>query len=302
MKKFNKVIVANTGDDSLTIVNLNKNFETECTKIPALDAVDYIGPYQLTTGGEEGKLYLVNSYCDMVFKFNIDTKVVEDMVIVGSFPTSIKYFNGMFIVSNSDSNSISIIDENSFKLIENVSVGERPCDIEIDSQYEKIFVANCNDYSISIIDLKNANDDQIKLDKTPIKLHIESGYIYILSYVNNGLLNTSNITTLSLDNMNVIQSIDLNGLYNNMVKIRNKETILFSNCEDGCIYEFNTKLEKVTKKIFSGGMPSNMLLKGENILFISNILDNSVLIIDIENEKVIKNIKVGLEPNGLILI
>lgn len=306
-----KAIIANTGDDSLTIVDLRKDYEKETIFLPELLEKDnlkiylesfYIGPYDLCPGNSKEIVYTANTYSNTVFKVDIKNKKIIDIVTVGSCPTCIKSYDGFIYVSNTDSNSISILDEEKFNVAENIPVGEKPWDIQIEQKLQKVFVVNSNDYSIDVIDLKKEKEEKIILDKNPIRLCLENGLIYILTYVNNGVLNTSNISILRLDTFELVKSIDLKGIFNNMIKINEKDIILLTSLDDGHLYILDVKKNKIIKKLHIGGMPNKIVNDGDNILFITNVSKNILSIFNLKSNKVENDIEVGVEPNGLIII
>ncbi|SHH90646.1 YncE family protein [Sporanaerobacter acetigenes] len=306
-----KVIVANTGEDSIGIIDLQKKLKCEIVSIISLFKREnnlniyldsyQLGPYDLCVGSYRDKIYLTNAYDNSIFKIDINNKKIDDRLAVGRFPSCIRVYNELIFVSNSDSNSISIVDEKSFKLIENIPVGENPEDIEIDRLSKKIYVANNNGHSINIIDLKKDSVEKIKLDKNPVKIYLEDESMYMLSRFNNGILNNSNISVLDIKDFSIVKSINIKGTFNNMLKINNKDIVYITSLEDGYLHKIDIKDDKIVSKKYIGGMPNKMLWIGPNILFIVNIFQNHITIFDIVENKIIKNIEVGLEPNGLII-
>ena len=97
-------------------------------------------------------------------------------------------------------NSISVVDEESFSLIEDISVGEKPTDIEIDEEnFKSIDCKWQSCFTISVLDLNKETISSIRLSKHPIKILIEGKAIFILSYKNNGMTNYSNLSILDME-------------------------------------------------------------------------------------------------------
>ncbi|MCR2045333.1 hypothetical protein NSA23_14615 [Anaerosalibacter massiliensis] len=306
-----KVVVANTGEDSITFIDLKRNYKKENISLLSLlnrkenmnlylDSQP-IGPWDLVKGSIENKIYLANAYNNSIFKLDINKMEIEDVLVVGKYPTTIKYYNGFVFVLNEDSNSISIVDEKKFRLIENISVGDRPKDMEIYRPSEKIFVANNNSYSIDIIDIINNKNKRIKLSNNPIKLCLEKKYMYILSYSNGGFSDYSNISVFSLESLKIVKSLDIEGIFSNMVKIKG-DIFFLTSLQDGHMYKMDLGNNKIIKKIYLDGMPNKIFWDGNKLLFITNISKDILTIFNISNNKIIKNIKVGSEPNGIVLI
>lgn len=303
-----KVLVANTGEDSLTFIDFDNN-RIESIDLREILHLNYkkvsilrgelIGPYEMAIN--KGYVYCTNIFDDSVFKMDIENKVLLDTLAVGSYPTCIKYFNEHLFIANTDSNSISIVDEKTFTLAENIPVGEKPTHIEIDEVNNNIYVVNSNGYCMDIISLKAYEQRSIRLKNNPIKISISENKIYILSNVNNGLINNSNITIVNLDNYEEENCMEMEGIFSNMLKINNEEMIFITSMEDGFLYRVDLERKKLLSRIYLKGMPNKMEWDRNQILYITNISTNMLTLFRIDQNKVIKNIKVGKEPNGILL-
>jgi len=307
-----KIIVANTGDDSLTFINNNMDKEVETFKIKDLTNFNgkqiinrfhgcYIGPYDLAFNGKD-YLYCTNIYDNSILKIELSSKKVIDIVPVGKHPSSIKYFQNRLYIANSDSNSVSVVDEDSFSLIENIPVGEKPIDLQIDEKNKKLYVANGNGFSIDVIDLEGEERNIIKLADNPVKMIIDDNRMYILSNVNNGMLNNSNIYVLDLESYKIKSINNFKGIFNNMIQINGNEVVFITNMDNGYLYRMDIKKRNLLSKTYLRGMPNKLEWDGDNILYISNIFTNTVTVFNIKLNKVINNIKVGSEPNGILVI
>ncbi|WP_353092563.1 YncE family protein [Tissierella praeacuta] len=302
-----KILIANTREDSLTLkdgsicktIFLSKLIEEKGDNW--IQESNILGPYDIDIG-EEGYIYIANAYDNSIMKIDIENIKLLEFIKVGRNPTCIKRFKDKIYVANSDSNSISIIDEKTFSLIEDISVGERPTDIQIDEDGLKVFIANGNCYTINVLNLNTEKISSIILSKQPVKMVIEDKRLFVLSYVNNGVTNYSNLSELKAEDYKTIMSIDLKGIFGNFIKIRGEEIFYLSNMEDGYIYRVFIDKEVNVSKIHLGGMPNNIKWDGKTKLYIANILDNNLTIIDKSNNEIVDNIRVGKEPNGILLL
>lgn len=306
-----RIVVANTGDDSLVFIDNWMSGEIEVVKIKELECFNptqtrakfnscYIGPYDLATDGKK-YLYCSNIYDNSIIKIELNTRKVVDIVPVGRYPTCIRYYKNKIYAANSDSNSLSVVEENSFLLVENIPVGEKPVDIQIDEKTNKIYVANGNGFSIDVIDLNGEKKRNIKLMDNPIKMIIDDGLMYILSNVNNGL-NNSKIYVMDLETYSIRSINNLKGIFNNMIKVNGSEVIFITNMDNGYLYRMDVEKRNLLSKIYLGGMPNKLEWDGDNMLFISNVSNNVINIFDIELNKAIDSIKVGKEPNGILVV
>ncbi|WMM23689.1 hypothetical protein RBU61_12235 [Tissierella sp. MB52-C2] len=305
-----RILVANTGDDSLTLKDFKDDSKSKTIFLSKLVGKEIdndilenskLGPYDMIKG-EEKNIYITNSYDNSVMKIDMGSEKLLGFIKIGKNPTSIKSFKGKIYIANSDSNSISVVDEKTFSLIEDISVGERPTDIQIDEIGLKVFIANGNCYTINILDLNSEKISSITLTKQPIKMIIENTRLFILSYKGNGMNNYSNLSEIEIKDHKTKVSIDLKGIYANFVKIKGRDLFYLSNVEDGYIYRILIDKEISISKIYLGGMPNSIKWNGKANLYITNILNNELNIFQESNSLNIKNIRVGKEPNGILLL
>ena len=304
-----KVIVANTGDDTLTCVDLKSREIIETIELKNIDIRTasfrqkgpFIGPYEMVSNGR-GFIYCTNSYDNSISKIDIKDKKIIDMLYVGSYPTCIKHFGDRLYIANSDSNSVSVIDEEKFSLIENIPVGEKPMDIEIDEDNMKMYIANSNGYSINVIDLMGDENKVIKLKNNPVKIVLEEEHMYILFNVDNSITHDSNISVIDLKTYEMHGIFDIKGIFNTMLKINKSEIIFITNIDNGYLYRMDIKKRNLLSKSHLTGMPNKLEWDGDNTLFISNISTNRLTLFDIEENKIKCNIQVGKEPNGILIL
>lgn len=300
--EYTKILVSNIGDNSLSLIDLEtKKVIQNISLRKIIGENKNIGPSHMEIS-KDGLLYLVNSYDDSLMKIDIEEVSLINWIKVGRYPSCLGVFKDEIYVVNSDSNSISIIDEKEFTLIEDISLEERPTDMAIDREGFKIFIANANSHSISILDLNNNDIEHIRLDKQPIKIIIENNRLFLLSYVNNGIENYSNLSELGINKQNTIRSIDFKGIFSDLIKIKDKEIFYMLNIDEGYLYRvFMDKEIKITK-IYLGGMPNSICWDGENDLYITNSLSGLLSLVDESNQEIICNIRVGKEPNAILLL
>lgn len=312
---YEKILVADTLEDKLILINL-ASFKIEktidlwklITKDNTYDRLENnkLGVCELNKS-KLNNLYITNCYDNSIMKIDINREKILGILKIGKNPTCLSSFNGKIYIANSDSNTISVIDEDSFSLIEDIAVGERPTDIQIDEENERIFVANGNCYTISIIDLKNKKLESIILNTYPVKLIYEDEKLFILSYINKGNKDYTNLSEVEVKSLEIKTSIDLVGIFTDFTKIIGKEIYYLTNIEDGNIYKIymdkgfgSQKIEK--EKLYLGGMPNKILFDGDSTLYICNILSGELISVDEKNQEVKDKIRVGKEPNGFILL
>lgn len=297
---YTRILVSNSAEDSLSLTDIKEKTLVQRIFLP-LEENKKLGPSDIAID-EERFLYIVNSYDDSIIKFDLLNLTTVDLIKVGRCPICIRIFKEKIYVVNCDSNSISVIDEKTFCLMEDISVGEKPTDIQIDKNDSKIFISNGNSHSISVIDLNKETISSIVLEKHPIKMIVDDKRLFVLSYINNGVTNYSNISEINIDNYNIVMSLDLKGIFESFIKIKDKEEFYMSNAEDGYLYKICINNEVDISKIYLSGMPGNIIFDGEDKLYIVNTSNNYVSIVDIEKDTLINKIRVGKEPCGILLL
>ena len=299
MKSKGKVIIANTGDDTLIFLDSKKRKIIDILDLKSIKNNFPIGPYELINMGNH-LLYCTNIYDNSLYKIDISTKKVLDIIYTGSYPSCIKYFKDNFYIVNTDSNSIAVINVKDFSLIESIPVGDKPTDIEIDKINMKIYVANSNDCSISKIDLIKNEITTIKLKNNPLKIVLEGNHMYILFNANDSLSYKSNISIMNLETLEIENIVDLDGIFNTILKINTSEIIFTTNIGNGCLYRMDIKKGNLLSKTNLSGLPSKLAWDGDETIYITNISNNTLTLFDIKTNKIIYDIKVGMEPNGIL--
>lgn len=306
----NKLLTTNIGDDSISIVDINS--PNNVTNIYLKD-LKYknggfianlirrkMGPLDLIVD-EDLNFIILNSYDESVIKVDTDRGFIEKITNVGKNPVCIKIFDGMIYVLNCDSNSLTIVNERTKELLEEIYLGEKPTDLQIDKTENKLYIANSNRNSITILDLKDLTLENIKLDSQPIRIIIEKEEIYILSYLNNGVTNYSAISTIN-KTLNRINSKNIKGIFIDIVRVED-DSFLLSNPEDGYIYKFNNDNGELKRYIFLGGMPNRIVFDSDrNYLYVTDLLNNYVLFIDLEKSIITNKTRVGKDPQGIVLL
>lgn len=303
------IITGNIGDDSISIINLDYPYNVDTYNLKSLkfdvdkDIMNLpknkFGPRDFCVN-YNGNILILNAYDESLMTLDLDNKVVVSMIKLGRFPICMKLFDGKIYILNCDSNSISILDEESYLVIEEIYLDEKPSDLQIDIKENKIYIANSNGGSISVLNIIDNKLETIKLTTQPIRLIIDDSCIFILSYINNGILNYSCMATL-YKNTNKILSKSIKGIFLDFIKI-DKDNFLLTNPEDGCLYNFNIVDGKLTKGIFLGGMPCRIVMDKNKNIYVTDLINNQVIIIDYKNKKIINKIDVGEDPQGIHLL
>lgn len=308
--EIEKIISTSFKEDTLDIKYVDRNWRNESiylvdlfkeSKIKSLEEIgDKLGPIDLCFD-EYGILLLVNSNDDSIFKIDLEKKALINMCKVGRHPMNVKAYKDKIYVLNSDSNTISILDNKEFKLIENIKIGENPVDMLIDKLNDNIYTLNLQDFSINIISLKEKWNIQVDLKSQPRKIILENHSIFILTNSIEGWIEYSEIREFRTSDNKLIKVYNMKGVFYNFIKLAGQEIFYLINYDDGYLYKFNPITNTIEKYIYIGGVSSKIICIDPKRLYINNLLQDEIILIDTIERKIKSRIKVGKDSQGFIL-
>lgn len=150
-------------------------------------------------------------------------------------------------VVNRESNSVSVIDTHSLKLIKTIAVGTAPFALDTDNNYA--YIANAQSNTLSIVDLKSLSEiKQIKTGRMPYGVAVDKKQHKI--YVSNQLENTVSVIDSHTQQLtNILKT----GEYPENIAVDEQNQRLYVlNWFDGDLSVFNTQTDKEIKRIKVG--------------------------------------------------
>src|SRR5699024_9589060 len=156
---------------------------------------------------------------------------------------------------------------------------------------------------------KNYTKIYIKLSKlkniflfcNPIRINILREYLFILSSFNSQSINHSRLLKLNLENNEIVSMIEVKGNFFDFIKIYNKDKFALIDIKSSNIFELDYKIQKIIKQRYIGGYP-NKLVSDNKYIYISDLINNEINILDVEDYNIINKIRVGKEPQGIFLL
>lgn len=214
-------------------------------------------------------------------------------------PHSISFYKDKIITVNSFSDDLSIIDINKFKCIKSIKVGPHPNDIAIINEDAYVLCGDSN--SLNIIDLNTGLIKYIiTLEEYPHNICISENKEY--AYICN--LYGDSVSIIDCNNKKVIKRI--RG-FNKPTKIiiSNDNQKLFI-CESnlgisgkGKIIQLDRNKLSARKEINLGTTPVD-LYQEEKYLYVSNFVEGTISIIDVNLFREINRINVGGMPKNIV--
>lgn len=296
----NKIITGNIGEDSISIISLEEGQKIETIYLKSfLGDCGRVGPWDMKLT-HKGQLLILNSYDESLMTLDLSTKNIHARVKLSRTPVCISVFESKIYILNCDSNSLSILDEDTLVQIEEIYLEEKPTDLQIDIRESKAYIANSNGNSISIFNLIDNTMEIINISSQPFRLLISKDYLYILSYINNGVINYCSISSIDLITKEIKEN-KIKGIFTDFAMF-DENLLILTNPDDGYLYNYNLIKKVLTKRLYLGGMPNKIILEGKNNLYVTDLLNNCVLVINLKDNRIIEKIRVGKEPQGFILL
>lgn len=199
-----RVYVANAGSDNLAVLDAFAN------TITYRDTGSK--PLALALDSQSGNVYVVNQGSNSVTVLDAFGHV-STAVKVGDKPIALDFNSATrrAYVANSVSNSVSVIDTfahtgtgsaDIYAIIDTVNVGNRPVAIKSNPATGKIYVANQNSNTVSIIDASSHAVETLPVGASPTALALDGGLnrVYVANITDNNIsvLDGGNNFTISV--------------------------------------------------------------------------------------------------------
>jgi YVTN family beta-propeller protein len=217
-----------------------------------------------------GRIFVTNRDSDTVSVIDGSTnEVINNSISVGSEPLDVaidpdeKGSKRLIFVSNSGSDTVSVIDGSTNEVIDTIKVGDEPVDLAINTVTNRLYVANYQNNTVSVIDYYVADNEELK-----------------------------NQTVASIQVGDEPTSIDLNS-DTNVVYVSNSGSDTVS-VIDGSTNEVINNITKVGTSPFSVEVNTE-----DNLVYVANDLSNTVSVIDGSTNEVINNITVNKFPSSI---
>lgn len=238
-----------------------------------------------------------------VIFFDAKTNKIIKEVEVGNHPAHIVFTeDGKYaLVTNNEDNTVSVIDAKDYSIIQTIPTGKGPHGFRISNDSKFAYVANMGEDSVSVLDLQSFKEvEKILVGPTP---------------VTTGITSDGKTLVVTLNKDNALAIIDLTSGKIDKVKVGNGPAQVYIQPDNQFAYVANQgtednpsqsvskvdlKSKKVTSTIETGaGSHGVVTSEDSKFTYVTNMFDNTVSVIDNEQNKVIKTIKVGKTPNGI---
>ncbi|AST91714.1 MAG: YncE family protein [Bacillus sp. (in: firmicutes)] len=234
---------------------------------------------------------------------NTATNEVVNTVEVGNHPAHIVFTeNGKYVlVTNNEDDTVSVIDTSTFKVVNTISTGNRPHGFRITADSSTAYIANMGEDTVSVINLKTMKEDKkIKVGSAPVTTGITSDGKTLIATLNaeNALaivnLENEQVDKIPVGNGPAQVYLDSN---NEFAYVANQGT---EKNPSNSITVVDIIAKKETATIETGKGSHGVVTSPDNKrVYVTNMFDHTVSVVDTEQNKVIETIEVGETPNGI---
>lgn len=238
--------------------------------------------------------------------FDIEANELIKTVEVGNHPAHLVFTeDGKYVlVTNNEDNNVSVIEVATFAVTDTIDTGKGPHGFRISADSQKAYIANMGEDSISVLDLETMKDeDRITVGGAPVTTGITTD-------------NKTLVATLNAENSLAI--VDLESGEMKKVEVGTGPAQVYIDQNDQYAYVANQGTEaepsnsvtvvdltskKATTTIETGKGAHGVVTSSDSKrLYVTNMFEHTVTVINTEKNEVIETIKVGKVPNGISIM
>ncbi|MGE5627135.1 MAG: YncE family protein [Solirubrobacterales bacterium] len=289
------LFICNTSSDCVSKVD-PENFR-EINRIDLKGFEDKkIGPHGICK--YRSSIITANSYSNTVSIISLeDSKVFHKFI--GMHCNDVTVLDRRAFVICGDLNNVMVLDLFGMNVIEVIPCGSQPHSICSNKKNKLILTSNFNNDSITLIDVMNKTNVDIRVGAYPTKvLFTLDGKSAIVCESNMGSDYKGCISIICLKTLSIIQRIAV-GMFPSDIYCDEKY-IYVSNFGEGTVSIIDVNNYREIEKIIVGGMPRGIISNGKN-LYIGDYYNNLLINFNYET-KIKRKIPVGNEPAGMVLI
>lgn len=313
------IYVANEGDGTISVIDsqsLEVIYTMELEGMPHNVNVDPLGRYVYATnheGEEEGEdeedehtehnghipyLRILDAKTNKLLK---SVKMEEMAAHVVPSKDGNKVY-----VSIEGGNSVVEIDVSQGTILRSFNVGEGPHGFVLSNDGSTLYTPNMRSNDVSILNLNSGNEERLKIEfagnkcETPVAMGIT--YDDKFSFVTCG----KSFEVYKIDNINkeVIGRVEFTkGEFPGPIQTPvypNSNYLYVPDMRNGVVHKIDIEKFELIKDITSGDGSHGIAYSSDGkIAYVTNTWENTLSVIDLQSESIIKKVNVGSKPNGV---
>ena len=256
-------------------------------------------PGMANTGGNDQMPKMVGT----VQIYDTKTDKLIKSVKVGNHPAHVVYTKdgNYLLVTNNQDNNVSVISAKDYKIIGTVPTGKEPHGFRISNDSKYAYIANMGEDTVSVIDIPNLKElKKIKVGKTPVTTGISNdGNTLVVTSNAEDALYIVDLATGKADKIAV-------GKGPAQVYLENDDKYAFvanqgtEQSPSNSVSKIHMSTKKVITNIITGNGAHGFVVSSDNkYVYVTNMYDNTVSVIDNNTNSVVNTVQVGKEPNGI---
>ena len=205
-------------------------------------------------------------------------------------------------VTNSEDDTMSVIDLDKGKVIATVATGDYPHGLRMSPEGKSIYVANVEDGTVSVIDTASLSETtRIRVGATPVQV----GFTPDASRVYVSLRDENKVAVIDTATQQVAARIDVGRSPIQMYATPDGRFVYIANQgteaePDDTVSVIDTAKEAVVKTIRTGRGAHGVTVSDDGAsVFVTNIVDATVSEISVKSQSVVRTHRVGKGPNGI---
>ena len=240
------------------------------------------------------------------FFFDTETNELIKEVKVGNHPAHIVFTSdGKYaLVTNNEDNNVSVIDVNTFTVTNTVETGKGPHGFRISADNKFAYIANMSEDTVSVINLESFTEEKkIQVGPTPVTTGVTSDGKTLIATLNSE--NSLAIVDLATDEVtNVEVGVGPAQVYiqadNKFAFVANQGT---ADNPSTSVTKVDLESKTAVATIETGKGSHGVVVSPDNkFVYVTNMFENTVSVIDNDQNKVIQTVEVGEIPNGISIM
>lgn len=299
----NKIVVANTQEDSLSFVDPDKRAE-----VYRMQLQDGAGPCGLAKIQDTPNLLIVQSNDNSLACINLEKDYLEKVFFIGCCPSfiAVSHKTHEIYVTNADSDSVSIIhNRENLKLVGQIPVGSMPQGIDCHPWLPLIAVANMNSHDIWFIETEKYNViKKVQVDDYPsqLKFSWNGKTLYVGCYFHE-LKKNGKLILLDLDGYKIIDEMVVGCIPLQMTQTGDGKYLLIASTGTGRLEVVDCVARSIINEIEIGSMVYGVVLDAEErYAYVTNMDEETISMIDWKKGNKVTDITVGKEPRGIVCL
>ena len=291
------VWVADEEGNSLTVIDADTN-----TAIARVTGVE--GPHNIQAAPDGRSVWAVSGHEALALKFDPSAYSLMGAAPTGSEPAHIIVTpDGTTVyVTNGGDDSVTVIDPQTIDVIATIPVGDYPHGLRPSPDGRWVYVANAGGTTLSVIDTStNQVVDEIEVGQKPVQVGFSSDGRFVYASVNG----ENAVAKVDVASRTLVDKLEVGAGPIQVFVTPDSATLLVANQgtetnPSRTVSIIDTASFSVVDTVETGAGAHGVVIEPSGRhAYITNIYENSVTVLDVEERRVVANVGTAARPNGI---